>query len=158
MGYPRSHPELLSHYFFQLTVPAPDKSQSLPTPLRRGSATGRRGDSRRRPPLGTPPGGSGSGVFSKAFQLRGPASLQCSGLGWAVGGPVWVWRCGVLTGSQALGLQRGLRAGSSPPPPPTASAPPCPSLGCKAVQSSRNVSPGRVPETWGNIAGIFFSF
>ena len=138
-------------------------SRQVPSPvyttMQRERPQGGEAPPRRRLPLGTTPQQETqrAGVFSKVFQLTGSTSLQCTGLGWAVGGPVWVWRCGILTGNQALGLQWGLCAGTTPPPPPHCLRSTLSSPGTQGCSSSRNVSPGQVPETWGKYR-CHFSF
>lgn len=136
MEYPRrSHPELLSHYFFQLTVQAPDKSQALSTPLCKGS--GHREEKRLQEGgclWGTPQQETQrAGVFSKVFQLRG--STHCSALGLA---ELWEGRHGSGDVDPPQGvLQWGLHADTTSP---TASTPPCPALASGLFKLQKSVT------------------
>ena len=104
----------------------------------------------KRLPLNSPPTGDSEsrGLF-KGFPADRVHALQCTGLGWAVGGPVWVWRCGSSTGSFAVGftcwhhLPRRLHSTLS-------------SLGIRDVQAPEKCHQARCPRPDGNNIGILF--
>ena len=94
------------------------------------------------------------GTFQSSFRLWCPKSFKYSRLAWAVGGPAWTWRLGSHPqGTGHSTSEEGSFAGtSSTAPTPFQSI-----LGTQRCSGSRDGTPTRVIETWGECHWRFFS-
>ena len=132
-----------------ISTPRQIPSQADTTMLRVLSYVGEATPGKRLPLNSPPTGDSESRGLFKGFPADRVHALQCTGLGWAVGGPVWVWRCGSSTGSFAVGftcwhhLPRRLHSTLS-------------SLGIRDVQAPEKCHQARCPRPDGNNIGILF--
>ena len=79
-----------------------------------------------------------------------PPSSGGTRLGFAAGGPPWVWRVWPpAEGNRKSRSMEGGRGHIAWTPSPAPSAPPQSSLGTQACSGSRDVTPAQVPKAWG---------